>query len=191
MADVQCVKGGDVKSTLNYLIEKFGPDAPKKVIEQLSQEDRMLFTKPLLTSSWLPEKAFSDLLASADKIFGKGDYSLCYDIGRYNAHNTVPKLYSVFIRMGNPGIVLNSAAIFWRQIHNSGKLIVVEKTSNSAVAHLKDFYYPPRVGNPAFCYAMQGFVTEVFEMTGAKGKLYETQCAALGAPYCIFKGEWK
>ena len=191
MADVQCVKGGDVKSTLNYLIEKFGPDAPKKVIEQLSQEDRMLFTKPLLTSSWLPEKAFSDLLASADKIFGKGDYSLCYDIGRYNAHNTVPKLYSVFIRMGNPGIVLRSAAIFWRQIHSSGNLIVVEKTSNSAVAHLTDFYHPPRLGNPAFCYAMRGFITEVFEMTGATGRMDEVQCGALGAPYCIFKGEWK
>jgi hypothetical protein len=145
MANTQCVKAGDIKATLNYLIEKFGPDAPQKVIEQLSPEDRTLLSKPILASSWLLEKTYHDLLFHADRIFGKGDYSLCYDVGTHSARFNVPKLYSVFIRLGNP----------------------------------------------AFCYAMQGFITEIFKMTGADGYMEEVQCAALGAPYCIFKGEWR
>jgi len=191
MADGQCVKAGDIKATLSFLSEKFGPDAPKKVIEQLSPEDRILLSKPILASSWLPEKTYSDLLFQADKIFGKGDYSLCFDIGIYSARFNVPKLYQVFIRMGNPGVLLSSTATFWRQMHNGGNLIIAEKTSNSATVYLKDFYDRTRMGNPAFCYAMRGFITEIFKMTGNDGHMEEVQCAALGAPYCIFKGEWK
>ena len=190
MANTQCVKAGDIKAMLNYLVEKFGPDAPQKIMEQLSPEDRTLLSKPILASSWLPEKTYHDLLFHADRIFGKGDYSLCYDVGTHSARFNVPKLYSVFIRMGNPSILLSSTATFWGLMHNSGKLIVAEKTSNSAVAHLKDFYHPPHLGNPAFCYAMRGFITEIFKMTGADGYMDEVQCAALGAPCCIFKGEW-
>jgi len=186
MANLRCIKGVEIKNALKYLTDKFGPDALQKITEQLEPDDKAVFSKPILTSTWVPEKTYNNLLASADKIFGKGDYAMCFDIGRHNASEEI-KLYSVFIRMGNPGFLLTIAASFWNQIHNSGNLIVVEKTPKSVIAHLKDFYEPSSRGNPAGCYATRGYFHEIFERTGAKNvRVDEAQCAALGAPYCVF-----
>ncbi len=192
MAQEQCIKGANFKTVTKYLVEKFGPDAPQKVIEQMSAEDRKLFAGSIFDGSWLPEKTFADFIYSADRIFGKGDFSLCFDMGVYNAKKSIPKLYWLFIRFGSPGFVVNSAPNFWQQTHNSGSLVIAEKTSNSFILHLKDFYLKHARRNPAFCHGLQGYFTGVLELSGAKDvRMYELQCGALGAPYCIFRGEWK
>ena len=141
-------------------------------------------------SAWLPERVYADLSYATDKVFGRGDYSLCFDIGKYNALNCVPKLYSLFIRMGSPAFVLKSASTFWRQTHSSGSLVIHEVTSNAAIIHLND-YYRGNHNNPAFCHGLRGYMSGVLELSGAKGvRMEEVQCGAHGASHCVFKCVW-
>lgn len=191
MAEAQCIKGSNFKSILKYVAEKFGPDAPEQVIEQLPPADQKLFENSIYDGAWLSERVYADLSYSVDKVFGNGDHSLCFEIGRYNAHNCVPKLYSLFVRSGSPEFVLKSASNFWRQTHNSGSLVIHELTSNSTILYLKDFYHGNH-HNPAFCHGLRGYIAGALELSGAKNvRMEEEQCGALGASHCVFKGTWK
>ncbi|MGD0169676.1 MAG: 4-vinyl reductase, partial [Smithella sp.] len=166
-------------------------DAPDKVIAQLSPEDQKLVTRTSYDGAWLPERVYADLSYATDKVFGRGDYSLCFDIGKYNALNCVPKLYSLFIRMGSPAFVLKSASTFWRQTHSSGSLVIHEVTSNTAIIHLNDYYRGNHI-NPSFCHGLRGYMSGVLELSGAKDvRMEETQCGATGASHCVFKCVWK
>jgi len=191
MAEAQSIKGSNFRSLLKYVAEMHGADAPDKVIAQLSQADQRLFDNVIYDGAWLPERVYADLSYATDKVFGRGDYSLCFDIGKYNALNCVPKLYSLFIRMGSPAFVLKSASNFWRQTHSSGSLVIHEVTPNSAIIHLND-YYGGNYNNPSFCHGLRGYMSGVLELSGAKDvRMEEVQCGAMGASHCIFKCVWK
>lgn len=191
MAEAQCIKGSNFKSLLKYVVDMHGADGPDKVIAQLSPADQRLFDNTIYDGAWLPERVYADLSYATDQVFGRGDYSLCFDIGKYNAFNCVPKLYSLFIRMGSPAFVLKSASNFWRQTHSSGSLVIHEVASNSAIIHLND-YYRGNHNNPSFCHGLRGYMSGVLELSGAKDvRMVEEQCGALGASHCIFKCVWK
>ncbi|HUN55152.1 MAG TPA: 4-vinyl reductase [Smithella sp.] len=190
MTDAQCIKGSNFNSILKYVKEKYGPDAPDKAIKQLLPEDQRLFENAIYDGAWLPERVYSELSCSIDKVFGNGDHALSFTIGHYNALNCVPKLYALFVRNGSPEFSLKSASNFWRQTHNSGNLVIQEVTPNSTTIYLKDFYHGSH-NNPAFCHGLRGYFAGVLELSGAKNvRIFEEQCGALGASHCVFKGTW-
>jgi hypothetical protein len=156
MPQQQCIKGSSYKAVLTYLEKTFGADAPRKVIEELLPEDQAIFKSNIFSSTWLPEKTYGNLLSTADRIFGKGDYELCISLGHDNAHNNIPKLYSMFIRYSNPQFVLGSASMLWGQLHNSGKFTIIERETKSATFTLTDYYHPPRIQQPSLLLLDEG-----------------------------------
>ena len=62
------------------------------MIEQMEPGDKKVLTNVIFGASWIPEITDTNLLALAERTFGKGDYELCRQIGYYNAkHNTYNK----------------------------------------------------------------------------------------------------
>lgn len=96
------IKGNQIKLAKQFLTEKYGLSVIDKVVSKMETGDGAIIFRPTLDMSWEPLKPFVLFLATADKVFGKGDYEVCRQIGIYQAKESVSKFYQIFIKMGNP-----------------------------------------------------------------------------------------
>ena len=107
----------------------------------LAQEHRRLLEDGVLRSSWVPYGLFIDLNVTIDRIYGRGDYTLCKAIAYSGARQNLPTLYRIFYRVGSLAFVLKRAARMWDVHYSSGRLSV---TSGKGWARLiiEDFAEP-------------------------------------------------
>ncbi|MFH1460605.1 MAG: hypothetical protein ABIG64_09605 [Candidatus Omnitrophota bacterium] len=188
MPVIGSVKGHHLKIAKTYLKDKYPPDAFEKILAQMDEKNRAIAAGNILSISWIPEETWGKFLIAFDHVYGKGDYSICNTLGIYLGKNTMPLFYQIFIKIGNPGFVIQRAPLLWKQMHNNGVFEVVDSTNNSGIVRIKDKTFPHK----AFCKFLMGFCQGVLELCGVKKfSFQETQCASLGAPYCEFHAQWK
>lgn len=178
-----CVKGQSCNIAKQYIGKIFGPQALEKVFAQMNEESCAVFSKNILSSSWQSEKAFIDFLFSAEKVFGRSDDELSFDIGYFSANNSISKFYKIFIRFGNPEFIVERATRLWSQIHNNGDFTVQSPKPKTGIVTLKNFSFP----SVFFCSYLRGYITGVLEMSGGVDvSVKETQCVCNGAAVCEF-----
>lgn len=174
-------------AAMKYIKQNYGEEGFAKVLESLPPEDRDVITGKLNPVTLYPMKAYISLLSATDKIFGKGDYALCSDIGRFEANETFSGLYKVFLEVGNPQAVIGKASLAWRTLHDAGSL-EVERTSDKYVKG-KVIDFPD--SHKAFCNVLLGYFAKVIEMSGAKDlDVKEIKCRVNGDDYCEFEVRW-
>src|SRR4051794_3306866 len=100
------VKGSAALARLRYAQEFHGDEGRAALIAALAPETQKLLAEGILPQSWVPFEAFVDLNVKADKLFGKGDLTLCYHMGRYGADVNLTTLYRVFFKLGSPGFII-------------------------------------------------------------------------------------
>ena len=182
------VKGSLVNMTKQFLTDSFGPDAIDKIAREIGEENAKKILQPIFTFSWLPDKLFVDLLVAADKVYGKGDYTIAERIGYSISKEGVPKLYKVFIEVGNPFFVLKNAPRFWNQLHDNGRLEVTHTATSTATVHIVDKKYPHK----AFCRCMIGYIRGVLELSEVKDiQVKETKCNCDNELFCEYVLNWK
>lgn len=175
-------------AAIKYINDKYGNDGFLKVLESLSPEDKEVITGKLNPVTLYPMKAYIGLLSAADKIFGKGDYALCGDIGRFEAGETFSGLYKVFLEVGNPQAVIRKASLAWRTLHDAGDLEIEQ--SNDKYVRGKITNFPD--SHKAFCNVLLGYFSKVLEMSGAKNlDVKETKCRVNGDDCCEFELKWE
>jgi uncharacterized protein (TIGR02265 family) len=174
-------------AAMKYIKQNYGEEGFARVLESLSPEDRDVITGKLNPVTLYPMKAYISLLAAADKVFGKGDYALCSDIGRFEADETFSGLYKVFLEVGNPHAVIKKASLAWRTLHDAGDLEVEQTSDNYVKGKVTNF--PD--SHKAFCKVMLGYFGKVIEMSGAKNlDVKEIKCRVNGDDCCEFEVRW-
>lgn len=185
---VPSIRGQNIIHAKEYLIDRFGPGSIARIMEVLDEEDRAVIGRKTIPVAWEPEKSYISLLAKADQLYGRGDFNICLDIGYYTAQKAVPKFFKIFIRLGDPLFVIKRASIFWSQVHNHGKLEVIETGKNIAMARLSGYLTPSKVN----CFGTKGYIYAVFELSGAKNIVVtEKRCVNEGASYCEIEVRWE
>ena len=175
-------------AAIKYIKQHYAEEGYAKVLESLPPEDKDVVTGKLNPVTLYPMKAYISLLSAADKIFGKGDYALCSDIGRFEADETFSGLYKVFLEVGNPHAVIRKAGLAWRTLHDAGDL-EIEQTNDKFVKG-KVTNFPD--SHKAFCNVMLGYFGKVIEMSGAKNlDVKETKCRVNGDDCCEFEVKWE
>jgi predicted hydrocarbon binding protein len=188
MLEKHCVKGHHIVLAKKYLINRFGPQAFEKIITQINPPEREILSKIITSVSWIPEDVYITFLVTADKIFGKGDFELCRQIGYYLGKETVPRLYKFFIKFGDPSFAIRRSTQFWKQLHNNGRLEIIPSGPTAVTARLIDKAFPHK----AFCASLIGYCQGVLELSGAKNiSIDEIQCASEGASHCEYVGKWE
>ncbi len=182
------IRGISLISSVKYITSNYGEGGFSRVIDSLEQEDKDVMRSKLNAMNWYPVKTYSAFLAAADRIFGKGDYAMCIDIGRYSAEDTFSGLYKVFLEMGNPHFVIRRGHIAWRTIVDTGELEVEQVGDKFAKVKITGFEGPTK----PFCMKITGYFGKVLEMSGAKNvKIQETSCATENCPACEYQMEWE
>ena len=90
MTDKPSVKGTLVILARRYIVEKFGDKGLQKVIEEINPRYKEILLGEILPSTWLPEACYVEILIAVDKLFGKGDYQECFELGHFAGSNSVP-----------------------------------------------------------------------------------------------------
>ena len=183
------IRGNLIIFAKEYLTTTFSPYAVDRIIWHMhDEEDIDILSKPILETVWQPQKTFVNFLATAERVYGEGDYELCRKIGLYLAKESIPKFYKIFIRFGNPHFVIRNASKFWQQVNNCGRFEVTLTSPKSCTACLSDFAFPHK----AFCFTLVGYCQSTLEISGARNVSFnKTKCVTEGSSVCETIYTWE
>jgi hypothetical protein len=181
------VKGSALKARMQYVREHGGDPATERLLAALSSEARALATDGFLPNEWYPYAVFVELCEAIDRLHGKGDQELCYELGRYACEANLPTLYRIFFKIGSIQFIIRRAALAWRVTYDTGDLKILEEGPNHVVAEIQGVPHPSR----AHCLSVRGWMVRAGEISGAKHVDTEEKCRALGHPACQFRMTWK
>jgi hypothetical protein len=181
------VKGSALLARLQFVEERHGEDGVARVLDALVPAHRTLLGD-LLPHAWAPHDAFIDLCVVIDRLFGKGDLALCYDMGRHAAETNLPTLYRLFYRLGTPLYIFRKAARVWEIHYDSGRLAPVQEGPSQVRIRVLDYEQPHR----AHCLSIKGWAARSVEMSGAViDAIAEDKCRLWGDSTCEMWLRWR
>lgn len=185
---IPCCKGQSFISVLSYIESKLPAGAREKIFHNFAEKDREILENPIIPSAFLPEALFQSLLSTIDKLYGAGDYKLCRDIGYFAGGDGIATIFTFFIQFGNPLYSVKFSPVFFKQLHNHGKMESFCPDEHSAVVRIYDF----KKYHKSFCNYLRGYFTVALELSGCKKVVVEEfSCATTGSPCCEFHGSWE
>ena len=188
------VRGASIMGTLRYVRERFGEDAPQRVLEAtpLTQREAIADGDLLLESGWYDYLVLSHITRVADRLFGRGDLQLAREIGRAQAFTDVGRFFKWLLRLAGPKAIFGRATSVWRNYHDCGVFVVEEIGDHRAVFRIEDWSSADEI----ICRRVEGWMERGFELTvGTTPSIREVQhldddAAVSPHRFCRFVAEW-
>ncbi len=184
------VQANAFRGVLKYIKEKAGEEARKKIIDSLTQ-DRDIYSKPITTGLY-SYSAYVRLIEAIDRELGKGDLSLCKEMGKWAAQRDISGsgMYKVYTDAAFKSTIVFKTApnVMWTGYYDEGKMetAVLPETMeepHSLVLRVTDFPEMKR----AHCLLLEGWVEGAFVIiTGKDATVRQTKCITRGDDYCEF-----
>ena len=182
------VKGSAVTSRVRYVRERFGESAYRRLRDALSRPHQELLDGRVLPHAWVPYDLFIAINVEADRMFGKNDLALVFEMGKYGAETNLPTLYRIFYRLNTPKFLFNKAARLWEVHYDSGRLVPLEEGERSMRIRIEDFAQP----HAAHCTSILGWAVRSIELSGASVSGYaEERCRTRGDDACEMLVSWR
>ncbi|MEW6515546.1 MAG: hypothetical protein AB1439_01395 [candidate division FCPU426 bacterium] len=185
MGNVKATRWLDVQE---FIAKTYGSDGVRSVLDSLAPEDQALWRQKIVPVMWLDYGAYLRYMFAADKVLGKGDYSLIDASARYTARKHFSGIYKFFISLTSPHFVIKRAAQVWRQYFDVGKMEVIEEKDHLSILQLSE--YPDIPLNHEFSHTP--FMEELVRMSNGKnprGK--HPKCMARKDEYCLWEFTWE
>ena len=181
------VKGAAIAARLRFVRERFGDEGYARLLAALDPGSRARIAGRILSHEWVPFGVFVAVSVEADRLFGKGDLQLCYEMGRYAADVNLPSLYRLFYRLGTPMFIFRKAARLWDVHYTSGKLTPIEEREGAIRLEIDGFAEPHR----AHCMSVLGWAARSVELSGGRlREAEETRCRTRGDAVCAIALQW-
>ena len=107
-------KGTLYASVRLFTERRFGRDAVDKLLAQLTKEDQDLLSS-IVPVGWYPLEPIMRFHRVLDKTFGKGDLSLCHEVGRFSAEWQLTSFHKMLLRFKTPDWFFQKGFTVWRQ----------------------------------------------------------------------------
>ena len=184
------VKASAALARLRYAREFHGAAGEASLIDALKPEHQALVRRGLLPQEWVPFALFVDLNVKADRLFGRGDLGLVYQLGRYGADVNLKTIYRIFYKLGSPAFIISRAPNVWSMIYDAGRFTITPSggKENAVLCRIDQFPTPHR----AHCLSVLGWAARSIELSG--GTLInaiERSCRQRGEEHCEFFIRWK
>ena len=163
-------------------IRSKGDDAWSRVLAEVEPQTRKHAEEGFLETRWYPYQVLVDLSATADRVLGKGDTKLCYEMGAYSCDITLTTVHRLLLKFGNVGHLVERAATAWRTQFDAGEIIVHEKHRDLYVVEVRGVPEPSR----AHCAAISGWMKRAAELSGEDDFELDEKCRAWGHSYCMW-----
>lgn len=182
------VKGTLVRNRLEFLRERFGPEAPPRVLRALNPADQRAI-QSLLPASWVPFSLLNSLDAEIVGRYGDGNLEMCRDIGAFAAHRNLASVYRTFLDQaaGDPHRLLEGLAGLHSTSYDWGRVKAsrLDKTRGQVEV---DYAGGASRTN---CLTSVGFYGEALRQLALKNaKVLERSCQAAGGALCLYEMAW-
>ena len=180
-------KGTVFESTRMFAEQRFGIDAPDRILAELDVADRDVLTG-VNALGWYPVDPILRYHYALDKLYGNGDLTLCEAAGRFSAGWAMNTVLKVFIRFRSPTWLIERATSVWGRYHDTGRWEIAPTGGDRIQGDLYDF----AVRDRAFCARLRGWLGGATELTGGQNvTVFETQCVCRGGHHCVFTTTWR
>jgi hypothetical protein len=184
---IQC-KGFTLKSLLAFVDHRWGDEGRSRLSLGLEPELQALTHQAILPGSWYPFTSLVALSVATDRVFGRGDLQLCWEIGRFTSELELNTVHKIFLRVTSFPMWLKTSGIMWGRYYSAGKFELESHEKGKASALLRDF-------NPvseAFCTQFSGWMERTMELSGlSRPQVFHPSCVLDGALACRFTGSWE
>jgi hypothetical protein len=183
------VQAHTVRLRDTFVEARFGLEARQRFRAAASPPLRELFiSSENPKGGWVDFGLFVEATVLADRLFGKGDLALAWEIGRFASGHAAGLWKRLIMRHIRPATVLGLTAGIWSQHHDGGRLVSRVLGSSGLHVSIVDFPTPHR----AHCLSIGGWMQGSLEMGPRRaGQVRELGCRALGAPACDFQLTWE
>jgi|SoiMetStandDraft_2_1073263.scaffolds.fasta_scaffold417667_1 hypothetical protein len=183
------IKGTMLRTRLEFVRERYGPEAPPSVLGALSAEERRL-VQSALPGSWLPFSLLSHIDQEIVRRFGDGNAEVCREIGAFSAHRTLVTVYRVFVEQaeGDPQRLMEGMSTLHATFYDWGSMRAT--SAGERLCRVESDYQGG--ATRANCLTAVGFYGEALRQLAVRGaQVLERGCQALGAPLCLYEVTWE
>lgn len=182
------VKGSALSSRVLWVQLNHGSAGLARLLPQCSPELRSAIEIGINKAKWYPFDQFIELIATIDRLFGKGDLSLVDELARHGADANLTTIYRLFYKVGTTHWILGRAVRLWSAHYDSGFLEVMTRGPRTAVLRIRDFDTPHEI----HCRSVLGWAKRSIELSGGKGVVStETRCRMKGDDFCQLESTWE
>ena len=180
-------KGFTVRGALAYVESRHGAEGKAKLLPALDAETRGFAERIVLSSEWVPFRVQVHLYEAIDRVFGNGDFALCWQVGRFTSEYEMSTINQLFLKLGKLEHWMRAAGLMWNRYYSSGKLDVGEFTKKSGTLFVRDFDPISR----AFCMDLAGWFERTAELSGERDlRLVHSECVLAGGKDCVYQASW-
>lgn len=169
-----------------YLLH-VGQRAYAEVLDALPADIRAATEAGFIETHWYPYEYFVELNTAIDRVLGRGDLALSYEMGRFNCDHNLTRAMRLLFKFGNIGWLLDRAAKAWGAQFDRGDMRVVRReVGTEVVVELHDHPQP----NRGHCLAIRGWMVRAIELSGEDAVECDELCRASGDAVCRWTFRW-
>lgn len=182
------VKGGTLKSRIEFIKEHYGQDGLEKVLSKVTEEDRDILTGILLYSSWYPYETYDRLDKAIREVLAPADKHIYKKMGAFSAKQHLNSIYQAYLKQNDPLAFCKIFPNIFKAYYDSGRVEPEFASEHSVIFKIYDFASPTRPD----CESNVGYIEEGLNLCGAKNpKVVETKCRLRGSEYCEIIASWE
>lgn len=182
------VKGSALSSRVLWVQLNHGEAGIQRLLPQCSAELRATIEHGVHKARWYPLAQFVELIATIDRLFGKGDLALVDELARHGADANLTTIYRLFFKVGTTHWILGRAVRLWSAHYDSGFLEVMTRGPKTAVLRIRNFDTPHEI----HCRSVMGWAARSIELSGGKRVTSkETKCRLAGDEFCQLESSWE
>jgi len=185
------VRGTAFLGILKFIKLQRQPDALfKQVLEGLPPEAQKVCSRKFIAVVDYPYQVFIQLLRTVDKVLGTGSLELCRELGRFAGVRDFESLREMMPNFHiKPRDLFRDCNTYWQSYYLRAGEMKAESADHQCVLRIDGFEQM----DPAHCRLMEGWMAQALVEAGGSWlrEIRETRCAANGAPFHEFGGEWE
>jgi hypothetical protein len=137
----------------------------------------------IIVAAWYPEEDLLGLITACAGVFPVRGDSIFETMGALAARGHLEGVYADLVQRS----VAARAATLWKSQHDTGQLVLVRETENSATYELVDW----GLSSGAYCRLLGGYFAEVHRFAGASEPSFaHPSCRAGGQERCVWEIRW-
>jgi hypothetical protein len=181
-------KGSVFRSSLAFVETRYGKEGLARVVAALDADARKLASSMILSAVRYPLRHAVEFAEVTDRLFGKGDLALCWEMGKFAGEFEVGLFHKAVLQIGRLDYFFRMAKATWGFYYSTGHMEVEGSTESWATISLREF-------NPlskAICYRVGGWMHRTCELFGKQEvSITHTECVLDGHAACVWEGRWR
>jgi len=180
-------KGIGFINVRSFVTERHGAPAWKAIVDSFAPADRAVLSS-IVPGGWYELELYARLIRAADQHLGRGNLTLVYALGRYEAERDLTGVYQWFLKLFGPSTAIDQIGKFWQRFHDTGEWSIVRRGERDFLAQLAGW----GVADAALCRELLGYLGRALELLGGRDVTFDhPRCRVNGDPACEFQLAWR